>query len=104
MNHKPGSVPKSTLLGSAICLKEPFPDPFFAVYPRLIGGQPSRIFDFAPDEACRFPASPENGKEVLPAAKLLPKSNKSWNLADAVTNAEVGSYPAFSPLSDRQSG
>jgi len=66
----------------------------------LIGGPPSRIFDFAPDEACRFPASPENGKEDLPAAKLLPKSNKNRNLSDVVTNAEVGSYPAFSPLPD----
>jgi len=29
---------------------------------------------------------------------------QSWNLSDAVTNAEVGSYPAFSPLSDHFSG
>jgi len=43
----------------------------------LIGGQPSRIFDFAPDEAC---------------------------LSDIVANAEVGSYPAFSPLSNHFSG
>jgi len=63
----------------------------------LTGGPPLRIFDFAPDEVCLFPAKLEKGEEVLPAAKLLPKSNKSRNLADAVTNAEVGSYPAFSP-------
>jgi len=70
----------------------------------LTGGPPSRIFDFAPDEACRFPASPENGGEVLPAAKLLPKSNKNRYLSGIVANAEVGSYPAFSPLSYRISG
>jgi len=29
---------------------------------------------------------------------------QSWNLSDVVTNAEVGSYPAFSPLSDRLNG
>jgi len=37
--------------------------PFLAVYPRLTGGPPTRIFDFAPDEACLFPAKPEKGCE-----------------------------------------
>jgi len=54
-----------------------------AVYPRFSGGQPDgktakkpfypRMFDFAPDEAC---------------------------LSSGVAAAEVGSYPAFSPLPD----
>jgi len=38
-----------------------------AVYLRLTGGQPAHnmraLLDFAPDEACRFPISPENGFE-----------------------------------------
>jgi len=80
MNHKPGSVSgQSRLLPSVLKSRC---RPLSAVYPRLTGGQPAikgqkanylRIFDFAPDEACR---------------------------SGTVANAEVGSYPAFSPLSD----
>jgi len=46
---------------------------FFAVYPRLTGGLPARLFNFAPDEAC---------------------------ISGAVAIAEVGFYPAISPLPD----
>ena len=47
--------------------------PFYAVYPRLTGGPPATLLDFAPDEACR---------------------------SGSVAAAEVGFYPAISPLPD----
>ena len=99
MNHKPGSVPKSTLLGSAICLKEPF-SALFCSLPALNRRVADALFDFAPDEVCLFPASPEKGEEVLPLAKLLPLPVRNRYLAGIVANAEVGFYPAFSPLPD----
>jgi len=38
--------------------------------------------------------------EVLPEAKLQPLPRRSRYLAGIVANAEVGFYPAFSPLPD----
>jgi len=80
MNYKPGSV-EITLSGgfiAAICLKEPFPSLFSSLpaFNRRAAGvtlRLPRILDFAPDEACH---------------------------SVDVAIAEVGSYPAFSPLPD----
>jgi len=47
-----------------------------------------RLFDFAPDEACRFGC-----------AKTASRTG-STDLTGGVAAAEVGSYPAFSPLPD----
>ena len=59
--------------------------PFFAVYPRLTGGPPARMFDFAPDEACRFPVKPENGFEFC-------------QRQNGPVSRKAGIFPALSPM------
>ena len=95
MNRKPGSVagPKAGRLPSVLKSRL---RPFSAVYPRLTGGQPARMRDFAPDEACRFPASPENGFEFCQGKTGL-SPRKAGILPTALPPPRWALTPPFHP-------